>query len=99
MSLDKCCIFCRATPGTLQNKEFLAALKLHLAYQPYEKLIQIQEVDELHTKGILGDDYQITGSMNFTFNGVRKNDELIHFDTDPDLNAQLRLEFEQFYGS
>jgi phosphatidylserine/phosphatidylglycerophosphate/cardiolipin synthase-like enzyme len=52
----------------------------------------------LHTKGLVGDDYRIIGSMNFTFFGIEINDEAIHFDQDIEAVVQTRLEFEQQYG-
>ena len=37
--------------------------------------------DLVHTKGLLGDGYLLSGSMNFTFSGIKLNDELVRFTT------------------
>jgi len=57
-----------------------------------------REVAELHTKGLVGDDYRIMGSMNFTFSGIQINDEAIRFDRDVGAIARTRLQFERDYG-
>lgn len=51
----------------------------------------------LHLKGLLGSDYYLSGSMNFTFNGVEILDEGISFDTSPDAIAQARIAFHENY--
>lgn len=53
---------------------------------------------ELHVKGLLGQGYAITGSMNFTHFGLENNDEFLHYETDPQKLAELRVEFERAYG-
>lgn len=54
---------------------------------------------DLHVKGILGQGYAITGSMNFTNNGVENNEEFLRYETDPQNLAELTVEFEQAYGA
>jgi len=54
---------------------------------------------KLHVKGILGQGYAITGSMNFTNNGVENNEEFLRYETDPQKLAELSVEFEQAYGA
>ena len=61
--------------------------------------LDIQEVDELHEKGILGDDYYLAGSMNFTYNGITLNEESVHFHTDPQIVAENRVIFRDRWGS
>jgi hypothetical protein len=58
--------------------------------------IRIRET--LHIKGLLGQDYYLSGSMNFTFNGVEIHDEGIDLDTSPDSIAQARIAFHEHYG-
>lgn len=61
-------------------------------------LIHQDERERLHEKGLLGDDYYVSGSMNFTESGVRLNDEALKYETTPDAVAQARVHFRQEYG-
>ncbi len=47
----------------------------------------------LHEKGLLGDGYVVSGSMNFTINGLFLLDEAVRLDTEPDAVAQARMAF------
>jgi phosphatidylserine/phosphatidylglycerophosphate/cardiolipin synthase-like enzyme len=60
--------------------------------------VTIRRLSNLHVKGIVGDAYALTGSMNLTHNGVDHLTELIQFVTDPVQVASLRSEFRQHYG-
>jgi len=60
--------------------------------------IQIKKIEHLHTKGLVGDNYRLFGSMNFTFNGIEINDESLHLDSNPESVARSLAEFEQQYG-
>ena len=52
----------------------------------------------LHAKGLLGDTYALTGSMNFTWNGVTTNQELVYFDREHRSILQLRDRFAAEFG-
>lgn len=54
--------------------------------------------EKLHEKGLLGDDYFLSGSMNFTESGIRLHDEAVKFDLTPHAVSQARLHFRQHYG-
>jgi hypothetical protein len=47
--------------------------------------------EELHEKGILGDAFFLNGSMNFTYNGVHVNSEILHLITDPATIAEAHI--------
>jgi phosphatidylserine/phosphatidylglycerophosphate/cardiolipin synthase-like enzyme len=65
-----------------------------------DSLILRQDDEELlHTKGLVGDDYFLSGSMNFTESGIRLNEESIRLELDPEAVAQARLDFRQTYGA
>lgn len=65
-----------------------------------ERLIVYQDDRErLHEKGLLGDDYYLSGSMNFTESGIRLHDEAVKLELDPQAVAQARLHFRQNYGT
>ena len=53
----------------------------------------------LHAKGLLGDSYALTGSMNFTWSGLTTNQELVHFHWNTGEVAELRDRFEDEFGS
>ncbi|GAA3043205.1 hypothetical protein GCM10010464_04130 [Pseudonocardia yunnanensis] len=53
--------------------------------------VRISEV--LHEKGLLSDSFLLSGSMNFTYSGVRLLDELVRYDTGPSVIAEARLAF------
>lgn len=57
-----------------------------------------RDFDRVHTKGLLGDSYLLSGSMNFTFAGVKINDELVRFTTSQVEVAEARMEFRGLWG-
>ncbi|NLL57836.1 MAG: hypothetical protein GX244_04925 [Firmicutes bacterium] len=61
--------------------------------------ISVKVLDELHEKGLLGDYYYLSGSMNFTFMGITVNDESIHYHTARDIVAENRLVFASRWGA
>jgi len=60
--------------------------------------LRVIERDTLHTKGLLGDTFCVSGSMNFTYSGVNINDELVTLHTDEQEISRIRLEFCDEYG-
>ena len=53
---------------------------------------------ELHAKGIVGDNFSLTGSMNLTYNGLDNLTEMLVFETERSSVEQLRLSFRKEYG-
>jgi len=53
---------------------------------------------EFHEKGMLGDGYVLTGSMNLTVSGLTVNDEHIILRCDPAMVAQRRIELASKWG-
>ena len=51
-----------------------------------------------HEKGILGDGFYLSGSMNFTFSGISLNEEAVHYSVDPALVAENRILFTNRWG-
>lgn len=62
-------------------------------------LIHQDDRESLHEKGLVGDDYYVSGSMNFTESGIRLNDEAVKIELAEDAVAQVRLHFRQNYGT
>jgi hypothetical protein len=56
---------------------------------------RVHQSEILHEKGLLGDGFYISGSMNFTMNGIELLEEAIVFDTDRASIAEARLDFEK----
>jgi phosphatidylserine/phosphatidylglycerophosphate/cardiolipin synthase-like enzyme len=54
--------------------------------------------DDLHEKGILGDEFYLSGSMNFTYNGVHVNTEVLHFITDSATIAEAHITMRERWG-
>lgn len=54
--------------------------------------------DTLHIKGLLGQDYYLSGSMNLTYNGVEVNHEGVSLDRSPVAIAEARIHFNENYG-
>jgi hypothetical protein len=59
--------------------------------------LHVIEREELHTKGLLGDDYFLAGSMNFTRSGVEVWDERVELHTDRVQVLQAMLEMHGRY--
>lgn len=51
--------------------------------------------DDVHKKGILGDDFLLNGSMNLTFNGITVNDEHLTLRTDLASVEEWRVVMEE----
>ena len=79
------------------NQDFARRLTCDLGDTELARVAVLTRAD-LHVKGLLGEGYAITGSMNFTNNGVENNEEFLRYETDPRKLAELRVEFEQAYA-
>lgn len=53
--------------------------------------------DTLHLKGLLGQDYYLSGSMNLTYNGVEVNHEGVTLDRSAKGIAEARIHFKENY--
>lgn len=60
--------------------------------------IQIHSVETLHEKGIVGDEFYLGGSMNFTHNGITFNEEAVIYNTDPETVAERRVILKDRWG-
>jgi hypothetical protein len=64
----------------------------------YPERLRIAMDADVHEKGILGDDFLLSGSMNLTFNGITVNDEHLTLRTDRASVEEWRLVLEQKWG-
>jgi len=75
------------------NYEFID--RLSAIRQKYPGRLRVKLSADVHDKGILSDDFLISGSMNLTFNGVTVNDEHLTLRTDPASIEEWRMTLEQ----
>lgn len=61
--------------------------------------VEVRYSPVLHEKGMAGESFVISGSMNFTINGLFLLDEAVRLDTDPDAVAQARIAFKTRWSS
>lgn len=59
---------------------------------------KIIRADEVHEKTLCGDDWLMTGSMNFTYRGMWVNDELLSYRVDEAVASTARVDFARRFG-
>lgn len=94
--MDMGCKLVVATRPERHNVSFLHTLR-----QASERIgvsPVIHEVEELHEKGILGDVFYLSGSMNLTFNGISINEERVDYCTDERVIAHTRGIYADRWG-
>ena len=57
--------------------------------------IQVKRVQTLHEKGLIGENFYLRGSMNFTYSGIHINDEHVELTTETGPVARALLEAQQ----
>jgi phosphatidylserine/phosphatidylglycerophosphate/cardiolipin synthase-like enzyme len=82
---------------TLPGKSVRFLDHLHRQVEP-RNLRVIRDETVYHEKTFCGDDWQITGSMNYTYHGMHKNDERSRYLLDRTAAALTRVEFTQRFG-
>lgn len=87
-----------ATRPLPHNQPFLAHLVGVAEELSVSKELRLTESEDLHEKGLLGDDFYLSGSMNLTFGGVELLEEAVKFDTAEDVVAQARLVYYERWG-
>lgn len=60
--------------------------------------LKFAQHETLHLKGLLGQDYYLSGSMNLTYNGVEVNHEGIVLERSPEVISAARIHFQENYG-
>jgi len=80
------------------NVRFLRQLTDRASQNGVREQLQIIQNKELHTKGLLGEQFYLHGSMNITIRGIEINDEQINLDTDKAEIADAHLAFKSLYG-
>jgi phosphatidylserine/phosphatidylglycerophosphate/cardiolipin synthase-like enzyme len=84
-----------ATRDDDKNAPFLAALANHTSDRG---TIDVLTSNDLHEKTLAGDDFVLSGSMNFTQAGLDWNEEQVTLDTDPETVAAARRDLRSRWG-
>jgi hypothetical protein len=81
------------------NRSFIESLRHRAAAEDagYERL-NCRYASELHEKGILSSSLLLSGSMNLTYNGIRRLEESITITNDADTIARTRHAYEDRWG-
>jgi len=87
-----------ATRPDAHNDDLIRKLQTK-AYEAraVENLV-VHRAKNLHEKGLLGNGYYVSGSMNFTWNGIELLEELVRYDTAEDVIADKKLEYHNRWG-
>lgn len=87
-----------ATRPDEQNEAFLEELKRVLRDVGCDERLVVHRAAQLHEKGVAGDDFYLGGSMNLTWNGIEVLEESLHYTTEPESVAIVRLQYRQRWG-
>jgi hypothetical protein len=79
------------------NERFIKAITQKTS-KPFEHNQNYRFNTTLHRKGLLGDNYFLSGSMNFTFNGISILDEFIQYTATPSEVAENRIVWSRWWG-
>jgi hypothetical protein len=82
-----------ATRPVEHNLSFIEAIKNIGSHR-----VQVAKAEDLHEKGILGDTFYLSGSMNFTFNGISVYEEAVTFSRDSQIVAENRIQMQARWG-
>ncbi|MEG3632169.1 phospholipase D-like domain-containing protein DpdK [Micromonospora palythoicola] len=60
---------------------------------------QVMRAEDVHEKTLCGDDWLMTGSMNFTYRGMSINDEIVSYRVDPAIASAARIDFTRRFDN
>jgi phosphatidylserine/phosphatidylglycerophosphate/cardiolipin synthase-like enzyme len=87
-----------ATRPEPESKRFCRALHDTIKGRLPEDALILFEREILHAKGLVGNDFGLTGSMNFTYSGIEFQTEFVTLQRGSAEVAQLRVAFQAEYG-
>ena len=87
-----------ATAPYSTNHNFLDRLSHRYNNLEEDVDLKVNQKQELHEKGILGDNYYLSGSMNFTYSGLTINEEKVSLQKDPEVVAENRIVMLERWG-
>jgi len=82
------------TRDSEENRNFIEKIKKSSLYN---QNIEIIIREEFHEKGLLSEDYELFGTMNFTYNGITTNDEHIVYRTNKAKIAERQMTMSSKY--
>jgi len=88
---------CVVTRPDDHNDAFLNKMRDFATASAWSTNLSIVARETLHSKGLLGQDYYLCGSMNLTYKGIEINDEAVSFERSPDAIATARIHFQENY--
>lgn len=89
-----------ATRPVDHNRPFVEQMHAAARDVATQDALYVNESEDLHEKGVLGDDFYLSGSMNLTYGGVELLEETVKYDTSEPVIAQAQLVyFERWGGS
>jgi hypothetical protein len=85
------------TNDDVHNVSFLHELRQLSRARGCADRITIRTLSDLHVKGLVTDSFHLSGSMNFTFNGINVNGEEVVLYTASDDVQRAQIDYEQRY--
>ncbi|MFD8386987.1 phospholipase D-like domain-containing protein DpdK [Streptomyces sp. NPDC059679] len=83
------------TRNDSHNEDFLR----RLVKAADKEILHIVRDPDIHEKTLCGNDWMLSGSMNFTIRGMVRNDEKITYRAGSDAAAQARIDLTQRWGN
>lgn len=80
------------------NRSFTNQIQQRVRDVGCEQRVRVCFSTELHEKGILSKTVLLSGSMNLTYNGLRKLEEVIHLTDETDSVARTRAAYVDRWG-
>ncbi len=80
------------------NRLFTSQLQRRSREIGREQRVHVRLSPELHEKGILSTAAFLSGSMNLTYNGLRRLEEVVHLTDDSDSVARARAAYQDRWG-
>lgn len=80
------------------NRSFTDQIQRRSRDLDREQRVRISLSPELHEKGILFANAFLSGSMNLTYNGLRRLEEVVHLTDESDAVARARAAYQDSWG-
>jgi phosphatidylserine/phosphatidylglycerophosphate/cardiolipin synthase-like enzyme len=80
---------------TAHNDAFLERLR---ALLPADADVVVRRDENTHSKGIVGEDSALRGSMNLTYRGLREREETVEIDIDTEAVSTFRIELREDFS-
>ena len=87
-----------ATRPDSHNEDLIRKLHAKAREAQATDRLVVHRARNLHEKGLLGDGHYVSGSMNFTWNGIELLEEFVRYDTNEQAIAEKKLEYRKRWG-